>query len=134
MSSSKVQPAELELAILKVLWGLSEDLLPAGVRVVRERLADGGRDLAHTTIITTLNKMHGKGLVERYRHKNSFQFRAAVTQDDVRVSAVDDMLSRLFGGSPKQLMNALLGGREVGAEEIREIRTLINQKAKENEG
>lgn len=134
MGSSRVQPAELELAILKVLWKVPEDQLPSSVREVREKLSAAGRDLAHTTVITTLNKMHKKQLVDRFQHKNSFRFQAAVSQDDVQISAVDDILSKLFGGSPKKLLSALLGGREVGAEEIKEIRKLINKKAKETEG
>ena len=43
-------PTELELQILKVLWEQS----PQTVREVRDTLAVGGRDLAHTSVITTL--------------------------------------------------------------------------------
>ena len=50
-------PTELELDILKVLW--SESPLP--VREVRERLAEAGRPLAHSSVITMLNIMHRKG-------------------------------------------------------------------------
>ena len=46
-------PTELELQILKVLW----DAEPMTVREVREALAAGGRDLAHTTVITMLGTM-----------------------------------------------------------------------------
>jgi len=46
-------PTELELPILKILW----QRLPQPVREIRQSLADGGRDLAHTSVITTLGVM-----------------------------------------------------------------------------
>ncbi|MFM7723925.1 MAG: BlaI/MecI/CopY family transcriptional regulator, partial [Bacteroidota bacterium] len=42
--------------ILKILWQHS----PLPVRDVRDALAEQGRDLAHTSVITTLNTMVGK--------------------------------------------------------------------------
>jgi predicted transcriptional regulator len=46
-------PTEAELQILKILW---EDS-PLTARQIRDALAGQGRDLAHTSVITTLQKM-----------------------------------------------------------------------------
>ena len=54
-------PTELELDILKILW----DESPLPVREVRARLASqADRPLAHSTVITMLNIMHGKGFLK----------------------------------------------------------------------
>ena len=45
----RVFPAELELKILKILWREG----PLRVREVRRHLAYEGRELAHTTVVTT---------------------------------------------------------------------------------
>ena len=57
------QPTELELQILKILWEKSPQL----VRDIRDELAKLGRDIAHTSVITTLNTMVKKRIVIRKR-------------------------------------------------------------------
>ena len=51
---------ELERAVMDVLWESAE---PLTVRQVGARLTD--RDLAHTTVMTVLDRLAKKGLVER---------------------------------------------------------------------
>ena len=64
-------PTELELDILKILWRDA----PLPVREVRQRLArNGGRTLAHSSVITMLNIMHRKGLVSRRKVGKAFVF------------------------------------------------------------
>ena len=51
----------MELQILKILWEES----PRTVREVRDALAAQGRQLAHTSVITTLGTMVDKGQLEK---------------------------------------------------------------------
>ena len=54
-------PTDLELQILKILWDRETSLT---VREIRDALAQDGRDLAHTSVITTLGTMVEKGQLE----------------------------------------------------------------------
>ena len=72
----RVFPAELELKILKILWREG----PLRVREVRKNLADEGRELAHTTVVTTLNKMVAKGFAESTQELNAYIFEAALNK------------------------------------------------------
>ncbi|MFK7767413.1 MAG: BlaI/MecI/CopY family transcriptional regulator [Mariniblastus sp.] len=128
---TNVKPAELELLILKILWQSPPDELPLPVRDVRAKLAELGRELAHTTVITTLNVMVDKGFLKRTKHKNAFRFIAQVSEKDVHGSAINEVLSRVFDGSAEHLMLALLDSKNVDANDISEIKKLINKKAKE---
>ena len=127
------KPAELELQILKILWQASGDELPLPVREVRSRLSEIGRDLAHTTVITTLNTMVEKGFVQRSKHKNAFRFSPLITEKNVHSTAINDVLSRVFDGSAEHLMLALLESKNVCAEDISEIKKLIDKKAREDD-
>lgn len=60
-SQSRRGQGELEAHVLSVLKGAAE---PVPVAWVQERL---GGDLAYTTVITILTRLHGKGAVERER-------------------------------------------------------------------
>ena len=55
------KPTELELLFLKILWQSA----PRPVREIRDALAESGRDIAHTSVITTLNTMVEKGYLNR---------------------------------------------------------------------
>jgi predicted transcriptional regulator len=127
-----IKPTELELAILKVLWqGQEKDETPLPVREVRKRLMVSGRALAHTSVITMLNIMVGKKLVNRTRQKNALYFAPAVAAKAIKQNEIGDILRRVFDGSAEQMMSALLDSKDVDVVSIVEIKRLISAKSKE---
>ena len=123
-------PTELELEILKVLWQES----PLPVRDVRSRLeTDAGRPLAHSSVITMLNIMHRKGYLRRRRIGNAFVFSPKVEKHRVSGKMMHDLLSRVFDGSASKMVLNLMETGDLDAEELAELRRLINRKAKEQE-
>jgi predicted transcriptional regulator len=63
---------ELESAVLEVLWGVDE---PVSVKDVQQRLRRRPA-LAYTTILTVLDRLHGKGVVARDKDGRAFLYRA----------------------------------------------------------
>ena len=125
---SRQYPTELEMMILNVLWQAADEgerSIP--VRSVREGLAQAGRELAHTTVITTLNVMREKKFVKRKPLKNAFLFEAKVTRESVGKKEVTKLLDRVFAGSAESLMQALLSADEVTPETISEMKKLIEE-------
>lgn len=120
-------PTDLELQILHVLW----DQAPLPVREIRQRLADAGRDLAHTSVITILNIMVRKGYVKRARQANAFLFSPHVQRESVSRRMVQSLIDRVFGGSTLAVMQHLLETADIDAAELDQIRQLIKRKAKE---
>ena len=72
-------PTEFELEILKVLWKSS----PQTVRDIRDRMAEAGRDSAHTSVITMLNIMVDKGYLDKKKDGKSYLFWPVVSEPDV---------------------------------------------------
>ena len=93
-------PTELELQILKILW----DRSPLPVREIRLALADGGRELAHTSVITTLGVMVRKKYLNQTKRGNAFLFTPKITREEVSGGMLGDIVSRVFDGSPTALM------------------------------
>ncbi len=123
-------PTELELEILKVLW----DESPLSVRDVRGRLeARAGRTLTHSSVITMLNIMVRKGYLRRKKEGKAFLFSPKVERQSVTGGMVGDMLSRVFDGSPADLVLNLIETADLDAEELGELRRLIGRKAKEQQ-
>ena len=120
-------PAELELKILKVSWRNG----PLRVRDVRQQLADQGRDLAHTTIVNTLNNMVDKGFVKRTPYRNAYIFEARAKEEDVSKGMLSEFVNRVFDGSAVSLLLNLIDSEQVDSKEYAELRRLINKRAKE---
>jgi predicted transcriptional regulator len=79
---------ELERAIMDVLWEAPETLT---VRKVSEQLTE--RDLAHTTVMTVLDRLSKKGFARRQRDGRAWQYRAAESREayvtELMLSALD---------------------------------------------
>lgn len=121
-------PTELEHSILKVLWR-DQPLL---ARDVQAALAEQGRPLAKTTVITTLNTMVRKRYLARKRLANSFLFRSRVTEEQVAGRLLDDVVDRVFDGSTAAVVLKLFDDREIDTAELQELRRLIDQKLRKS--
>ncbi len=120
-------PTELELTILKVLWQGA----PRTVEAVREALAGAGRDLAHSSVITVMNIMVRKHYLRRTKVGRSFEYEPTVAGRDVNRRFLDDLVNRVFDGSAKAVLLELLETSDIDAEELAEVRRLIDQRRKE---
>jgi len=121
------QPTKLELQILKVLW----QHFPQPASDVRDALAQQGRKLAHTSVITTLNTMVRKKYLKRARAGKAFLFSPCVAEADVSRRMLTDIVNRVFDGSAKAVLLSLFDKRDVHSDELKELRRLINQKIKD---
>ena len=122
-------PTELELQILKILWKES----PLLARDVQRGLADQGRDLARTSVITTLNTMVDKDYLDRKKRGNTFLFSPGITEDEVSERVLGDVVDRVFDGSTAAVLVKLFDADSVDTEELKELRKLINRKLKESQ-
>lgn len=119
-------PTELELQILKVLWQQS----PLLARDVQAALASDGRDLAKTSIITTLNTMVAKQYLTRSKQGNMYLFMPRITESEVGDRVIGDVVDRVFDGSTSAVLLKLFDVKDVDADELKELRRIIDRKLK----
>jgi predicted transcriptional regulator len=81
-------PGMLEDEVLAVLWSGSEPMSPAEVQ------AGLGGSLAYTTVMTTLARLHRKGLATRERAGRGFVYAPAVDEASHTAEAMKDLLAR----------------------------------------
>lgn len=124
-------PTELELQILKILWENS----PLTARRIRDVLAERGRDLAHTSVITTLQKMVGKQQLTQLDpvEGKAFRFEPRVSEAQVSGGMLGDLVNRVFDGSAEAVLMRLFDLKDVNEDEIKRLRRLLNQKLKEQQ-
>ena len=114
---------ELESAVLDVLHAAGIPLSPGAVR---ERL---GGELAYTTVVTILSRLHAKGVLERARAGRAYLYAPVADEPGLaarRMATVlageadrEAVLARFVSGlseSDEQLLRRMLGTEDAGSD------------------
>jgi len=96
--------APLELDCMNALWPSGE----ATVREIQEALRPA-RPRAYTTIMTILDRLAQKGVVQRRKAGRAWVYRANLSADQARTQAVSQVVEGFFGGSAVALASHLAG-------------------------
>jgi predicted transcriptional regulator len=119
-------PTPAELEILHLVWREG----PLTVRQVMEHL-DRVRPRAYTSVMSLLNVMTEKGLLERRPEGRAFVYAAKVAREETLGEMVADLLGRAFGGSATALVAHLLEQANPDRRELDEIRKTIREYQQE---
>ena len=76
----------LEAEVLAALWAIGRPLTP------REVQRELGGELAYTTVMTTLTRLHDKGAVDRRRSGRAYAYTAVLDQAGIAASRMREML------------------------------------------
>src|SRR5271170_5438679 len=101
--------APLELDCMNTLWPIGEGT----VREIRDLLA-ARRPRAYTTIMTIMDRLARKGVVERVKAGRAYVYRPRLSAEDARAQALVLVIEKFFGGSKEALL-AELGNGTVSA-------------------
>jgi predicted transcriptional regulator len=116
------RPTDAELAILRVLWERG----PSTVRDVHDALAER-QATGYTTVLKLMQIMTDKGLVVRDESQRAHIYEARHSEQRTQRQLLADLADRAFGGSPARMVMQALSGRRASAEEINEIRELLDK-------
>ena len=119
--ASSSRPTDAELEILGILWNRG----PSTVREVHERL-NQIKPTGYTTVLKFLQIMSDKGLVRRREVHRLHVYEAALPKQATQSQLVRDLATRAFGGSPLQLAMRALDTDRASAEELAQIRQLLD--------
>jgi predicted transcriptional regulator len=114
---------ELETAVMELLWretGLT-------VNQVEERL-QRRRQIAHTTVLTTLDRMHRKGYLTREKKGKAFVYAPRYSREEFERGLAQEVLGALLGGLGEPVLSTfveLVGEDDAKLERLEE---LIKQK------
>lgn len=108
---------------MRMLWALGEGT----VHDIRRRL-ETARPLAYNTVMTVMDHLARKGVVERQRRGRPFVYRARISEREVREHALDRLTRNFFVNSRERLRDYLgavptsdgaANGTDRGSHEVR---------------
>ncbi len=103
---------QLELDCMVVLWRTGG----ASAGDVRQALLARGRRLAYTSVLTVLQRLLRKGVVEAERGARAHVFRPRISREEMRQGAVQRLLKNYFDSAEElQLFLSRLRGAEADA-------------------
>ena len=90
------------------------------------------RDIAYTTVMTTVSRLHEKGLLGRQREGKRYVYRPSMSREEFTQSMARELLGSLSGLGHEQALSLLVDQvAESDEEELRKLEALIRKRKKE---
>lgn len=120
---------DLEAAVMDVVWkrGLSRFAVSEVVAVLEKR-----REIAYTTVMTTLARLHEKGLLGRERDGKRYLYVPLFSREEFLEATAREVLDRAVGDSGALAMLSEKVSR-ASAAELAELEALIRRRRRELE-
>jgi len=116
---------EAELRVMNVLWSKG----PATVQQVQDSLS-ADHDLAYNSVLTTIRILEKKGYLKHTKDGRAHIYRPVIAREDASRSEVRHLVSRFFGNSHNSLLMNLLQEKNLDAEEIKELRQILESSGR----
>ena len=119
MAESRLTHYELEL--MDVLWRIGEGTVQDVCDILE-------RDLAYTTVMTTLNLLaNKKGVLKRTKVGRAFVYRPLFTRDEVSRTILGDLKQVLFADRLPTLMLNMINEQGISEADADAIRAALDQ-------
>jgi predicted transcriptional regulator len=117
---------ELEASVMEVLW-----TEPGQTVIDVERRLREVRKIAHTTVLTTLDRLHRKGYLRRDKQGKAFVYAPRFSREEFERAMADEILGALLGQFSAPALSAFvdLVGDDPGA--LDRLEAIIRQKRQE---
>lgn len=120
---------DLEADVMDVVWSRHLDRFAVGdvLRVLERR-----RDIAYTTVMTTLGRLHEKKLLDRHKDGKRYAYSPRLTREEFMQDTAREVLEGLEQVSSPHAM-ALLAERvsSAGSDELEKLEAAIRKRREE---
>ncbi len=125
MANSLLEVGPLELEVLGILSAGSDQ----SVLDIQSRLKDSGHDLAYTTVMTVLVRLHKKGLALRRKESRHFLYSPARKKESSHSKIFEKIKNSLFRTERlKPILSLLDSGDDLSKEELQELKKAVELK------
>ena len=114
---------ELQTAVMEILWRES----PLSVTEVEQKLQKK-REIAHTTVLTILDRMHSKGIVLREKQGKAFVYSPRYSKDEFERGVAQEVLSALLSQFSEPALSAFVELVAEDSVKLDQLEDLIRHK------
>ena len=120
------QLGQLQRQVLEILWTLEEGT----VRQVLEHIAPK-KDLAYTTILTTLQTLEKNGWCKHRKHGKTYVYRPARSRQQASAKSLKTLIKGVFNNDPLAMVQHLMDDEQLSDDQLESLRHMIETKRKE---
>lgn len=117
---------ELETAVMEVLWRQPGQTVNEVEEHLRQR-----RGSAHTTVLTTLDRMHRKGYLLREKQGKAFVYTPRYTHEEFDRFVAQEVLGALLGQFTKPALSAFIDLVGKDTKTLDQLEAMIREKRRE---
>ena len=115
---------ELQTAVMELLWSEPQGL---SVNEVEERL-QRRREIAHTTVLTTLDRMHRKAYLTREKQGKAFVYAPRYTREEFERGMTQEVLGALLVQFTEPALSAFVELISEDAGALNQLEAMIREK------
>ncbi len=121
------QISESELTLMQIIWQNEGQALYSQIM---EQLETQQNDWKKNTVLTLLSRLVEKGYLRTSKIGRRNEYAALVPQQEYQAAQTQSFVHKIYGGSAKNLICALLQQETLSAEELQEIESFWRQEVK----
>src|SRR5437867_8425417 len=114
---------ELETAVMELLWAQPRQT----VTQVERRLQEA-REIAHTTVLTTLDRLHRKGYLARNKVGKAFVYAPRLNREEFERGMAEEVLGALLGDFSAPALSAFVDLVSEDASALDRLEAMIREK------
>lgn len=126
MQSLAEKISDSELEIMSVLWEAGKPLPIADIR----KAVQARKGWEPTTIKTLVQRLYQKGIIGQEKREN-FYYYPLVGEREYNDWATGNLIRKVYRGSAKELVAALVHSESLSAEDIEELRDFFRMEGGE---
>lgn len=119
----KITVSDAELEIMKILW---KRQIPLSAYEIRQHL-EQSKQWERTTILTLIRRLVKKGAIHQEK-KEVYYYTANISEEVYAKQETKEFVDKIYHGNIKNLVTALFQGNNLTKQDIKELKTYIEEK------
>ena len=120
--SMSIKLFDSELKVMDVLWKHGDMKAKEISDILKEEI---GWNM--NTTYTVIKKCIAKGAIQR--NEPHFSCHALIEKSEVQQAETEELMDKLFDGSPELLFASLLSSKRLSEEQLQRLRSIVDQEA-----
>ncbi|AZT90352.1 BlaI/MecI/CopY family transcriptional regulator [Caldicellulosiruptor changbaiensis] len=125
MNKDLLKPSEAELEVMKVLW---EEGKALSAPEIVQRLKEKHIKWEKSTIYTLIDRLVKKKAIKQEKKDKLYHYSPSISKEEYAKIETARVLNKLFNGSVKDLIAALVESGNLKKEELEEIKKLLGKE------
>lgn len=125
MNNDLLKPSEAELEVMKVLW---EEGKALSAPEIVQRLKEKHIKWEKSTIYTLIDRLAKKKAIKQEKKDKLYYYSPSISKEEYAKIETARILNKLFNGSVKDLIVALVESGNLKKEELDEIKKLLGKE------